>query len=490
MFESAELAPSLSKPQYKRLAAPLRESLLELQHDLREADFPVIVLVNGVEGAGKGDTVNLLLEWLDARFVVTEAFGPPSEEERSRPPYWRYWRALPPKGRVGIFFGNWYTAPIVDRAFDRLDDDAFAAELERVSRFERLLANEGALLIKLWFHLSRKAQQKQLTRLQKDKDTAWRVSKREKKFAARYEIFRGVSEAALHATDKAEAPWHIIDAHDRRHREITVATLIRDQLAKHLTARKKEKRAPARATLKPPAKSLLSELDLTQTLDEKTYDRELEKWQRRLNLAARELESAGRSAIFAFEGMDAAGKGGAIRRITQALDARHYRVIPIAAPTDEERAQPYLWRFWRHLPRAGRVTLFDRTWYGRVLVERIEGFCSEQDWKRAFNEINDFEAQLTAFGTVLVKFYLVVSAEEQLRRFEERQKTGYKRYKITEEDWRNRKKAPAYEAAAVEMLERTNLPEAPWVIVPAEDKRFARIMVLKEAARALEQALG
>jgi len=486
VFESAELGPKIEKEEYGRLAARLRESLLDLQQDLRRADFPVILLVNGVEGAGKSETVNLLLEWLDARFVVTRAFSAPTEEESSRPPFWRYWQALPPKGRIGIFFGNWYTAPIVERAFDRIDRNQFVYELERINNFERLLAAEGAVVIKLWFHLSKKAQAKALQKLQDNPDTAWRVSKQDVKFSARYDAFRKVSEAALGATDTAEVPWQIIDAEDRRYREITVATKLRDAIAAQLKARKNlPKREPVTLP-KPDKMNVLSQLDLDQKMEEAEYEEQLERWQGRLHLAARELERSGRSAIFAFEGVDAAGKGGAIRRITHALDARRYQVIPIAAPTEEERAQPYLWRFWRALPAHGRVAVFDRTWYGRVLVERIEGFCSTADWKRAYNEINDFEEQLTSFGMILVKYYLTISPAEQLRRFKEREKTGYKQYKITDEDWRNREKAPAYEAAAVEMIEHTSTGQAPWVLVEAEDKLFARIKVLKSAVKALE----
>ncbi len=487
MFESAELAPTLEKSEYKRRAAELRESLLELQRDLRDARFPMIVLVNGVEGAGKGDTLNLLLEWLDARYVVTHAFGEPGEEERSRPAFWRYWRALPPKGRIGIFFGNWYTRPIVERAFSRIDESEMAHELERINNFERLLSSDGAVVLKLWFHLTQKAQKKAMEKLRSDPASAWRVSKRDVKFSARYDVFREVSEAALRVTDTAAAPWHVIDAHDRRHREIAVAEKLQRALAEQLHRPSTKAKKPA---LPRPAKvNVISRLDLSQRVEEAEYERELEKWQGRLNRAASELAARGKSALFAFEGVDAAGKGGAIRRITQALDARHYQVIPIAAPTEEERAQPYLWRFWRHIPGRGRVTIFDRTWYGRVLVERIEGFCAQSDWQRAYNEINDFEEQLTGFGIVLVKFYLTISAEEQLRRFKEREKTGYKRYKITEEDWRNRDKRTAYEAAAVEMIDRTSTKHSPWVLVEAEDKRFARVKVLRAAVRALEKAL-
>jgi polyphosphate kinase 2 (PPK2 family) len=236
-------------------------------------------------------------------------------------------------------------------------------------------------------------------------------------------------------------------------------------------------------------RDLLSELDLSLTLDAKLYKSELEHWQGRLNRLARDERFQRLSVILAFEGMDAAGKGSAIRRVTGALDARQYHVIPVAAPTDEERAQPYLWRFWRHLPRRGRLTLYDRTWYGRVLVERVEGFCSEPDYMRAYNEINDFEEQLAESNTVLVKLWLQISRDEQLARFKERENTRFKRFKITEEDWRNREKWEAYQSAAADMIERTSSEIAPWTLVPANDKKFARVQVLKTLVRRLERAL-
>lgn len=195
------------------------------------------------------------------------------------------------------------------------------------------------------------------------------------------------------------------------------------------------------------------------------------------------------STIIMFEGADAAGKGGSIRRITQAVDARIYNITPIAAPTEEERAQPYLWRFWRHIPAKGRLAIFDRSWYGRVLVERVEGFCSEQDWMRAYAEINDFEEQLTQNGILLLKFWLQISPEEQLRRFEEREQISFKRYKITEEDWRNRKKWDQYQTAVCDMVDRTSTEECPWVLVEANDKNYARIKILRELCERLEKKL-
>ena len=190
-----------------------------------------------------------------------------------------------------------------------------------------------------------------------------------------------------------------------------------------------------------------------------------------------------------FEGLDAAGKGGAIRRVTQALDARQLPRLPVAAPTDEEKAQPYLWRFWRHLPRTGHVAIFDRSWYGRVLVERVEGFASEDEWLRAYGEINDFEEELADDGIVVVKFWLAISKEEQLRRFEEREQSAFKRFKITDEDWRNREKWDEYDDAVNDMVDRTSTPQAPWTLVEAEDKHWARVKVLKTLCDRLTREL-
>ena len=219
------------------------------------------------------------------------------------------------------------------------------------------------------------------------------------------------------------------------------------------------------------------------------YEKELEKWQGRLNLASRDTRFRTTSVVVVFEGNDSAGKGGAIRRVTQALDARWYDNISVAAPTEEELAQPYLWRFWRHLPRHGCLTIFDRSWYGRVLVERIERFCADVDWMRAYSEINDFEGSMVRSGTVVVKFWLAISKDEQYRRFKERENVAFKRFKITNEDWRNRKKWDAYEVAVCDMVDRTSTAGAPWTLVEANNKYYARIKVLKTLCLTLEARL-
>ena len=392
---------------------------------------------------------------------------------------------------MAIIFGSWYSDPIVRRSFEKEDEARFDQRLERIVEFERMLANEGVVLVKLWLHVSKKVQKKRLAQYAKDPLQKWRVSKRDWKFAARYDEFRKASEHALRKTSTGEAPWTIVEGTDERYRTLTVTRALLQTLEDRLAGAAEKRDKPAKPPLpKPRQKNVLRDLDLSSTIAKKEYDKKLLKAQGQVGTLARRLAKAGRSLVLVFEGQDAAGKGGNIRRITSVLDARYYDVNAVAAPTDEERARPYLWRFWRNVPRLGRVGIFDRSWYGRVLVERIEGFCSTADWQRAFAEINAFEDQLVESGSVLRKFWLQISAEEQLQRFKDRQQTPYKQYKITEEDWRNRNKWDGYEAAACEMFEKTSTEAAPWILVEGNDKEWARLKILREVAKALQEAVG
>ena len=491
MFDSAELGHKIAKADYDREEPILRARLLTLQYQLLEkANFPVVIIIGGVDGAGKGETLNVLHEWMDPRHIVTNAFGEPSDEERERPRMWRYWRALPPKGRIGILFGAWHSNPILDRVAGKTTEDELVRAAERIVRFERMLVDEGALLLKFWFHLSKKVQKKRLEALQADPKTRWRITETDWERFKFYDKFRKTSELALRRTSTGHAPWNVVEGTDPNYRYLTVGRTIADALEHRLAG---EHPVTASPTPPPPppadGRTVLTALDFKQALPRKDYQKALEKYQGELNLLTRHRKFHDRSAILVFEGVDAAGKGGTIRRVVWSLDARHYRVIPIAAPTEEERVQPYLWRFWRHLPRLGRVTIFDRSWYGRVLVERVEGFCSEADWMRAYGEINDFEEQIAEAGGIVTKFWLTISPDEQLSRFKAREVSPFKSFKITEEDWRNREKAPAYDRAVCDMIDRTNTAFAPWVLVPANDKLFARINVLRTICERIENAL-
>ncbi len=487
MFETAELGRSLSEEAYDAQVPRLRTELLRAQHDLARADFPVIVLIEGVEGAGKGQTLNLLHAWLDSRHLQTHAHGGHTDEERHRPEYWRYWRDLPPAGKIAIFAGSWYSAPLRQRALDRITEAELDSALVRVRSFEKTLADHGALFIKFWFHVSKEAQHDRFRALEQEKETRWRVTKADWKHHKRYDQIVRVAGRVLRDTSTGEAPWTLIEGTDERYRHATVASHLADRIRHRLQAPVVETtRRPAVIPSADPF-TILDTLDLTQAVSKADYESELQILQGRLNQLSRRVAQRKLSVSLVFEGPDAAGKGGAIRRVTQALDARQYRVSPIAAPSAEEKAHHYLWRFWRHLPRLGRVTIYDRSWYGRVLVERVEGFASEPEWRRAYKEINDFERQLVDHGIVLCKFWLHVSNDEQLRRFEERETKPWKQYKITPEDYRNRAKTTLYETAANDMVGLTSTEYAPWTLVEGEQKRFARLKVLRTICERIEE---
>jgi polyphosphate:AMP phosphotransferase len=492
MFESAELGHKIDKATYEAELPALREALLDAQLDLLEQKkFPVILVVGGVDGAGKGETINLLTEWMDPRNIRTHAIDAPTDEERERPRMWRFWRRLPPRGTIGIFFGSWYTDPIVARVIGDIRNAGLDQRIEEINRFERMLTDEGALILKFWFHLSKARQKKRLKALADDPRTRWRVTDLDWERFKLYDRFRDVSEHTLRMTSTAQAPWLVIEGTDARYRGLTAGKTLLAALRRRLdepTPHSAGPAAPLAAAVDD--RSVLRALDLSQALPREEYRKELEHYHGRLNLLMRHPRfQKKRGLVVVFEGNDAAGKGSTIRRVTGALDARQYAVVPVAAPTEEERAQPYLWRFWRHLPRRGCLTIFDRSWYGRVLVERVEGFCSVLDWMRAYSEINDFEEQLAQKRIVVAKFWMAISQDEQLRRFEERQQTGYKRFKITEEDWRNRDKWGLYEQAVCDMVDRTSTEIAPWTLVEANDKMFARIKVLRTLCERIEAAL-
>lgn len=491
MFESAEIGHKISKEEYNLAVPLLRTQLLQAQIELLSSKkISVLVLISGQDGAGKGETINTLYEWMDPRFMSTLAFAAPSDEEAERPDMWRYWRALPPKGRIGIFAGSWYSDAIRLRLEGSLTLHDVDARLARINRLESMLVNEGALVLKFWFHLTKEGQKARLKALEKDPRTAWRVTKWNWNRLKTRDQLQSVAGHVLRITNTAWSPWNIVEGTDDRYRSLTVGqTLLAAMRAKLAEGDGQDTPVAPATFVNVDGRTVLSTLDLTQRLPKTEYEQQLAQWQQRLAELLRDPRFKQRSVVCAFEGADAAGKGGAIRRIAGALDARQYQIVPVAAPTEEERAQPYLWRFWRHLPRRRRVVIFDRTWYGRVLVERVEGFCKPADWLRAYSEINDFEHELCESGVIVVKFWLQVSQEEQLRRFKERENVAFKRFKITEEDWRNREKWDAYQQAICDMVARTSTGNAPWTLVEANDKNHARIKILRTLCMRIEQEL-
>ena len=543
MFETVELGRTASKEEFKRRAIELRPRLLIAQQRLRRANFPVIVVFQGVDGAGKAGTANMLWEWLDPRRIAVRAYEDPTQEERDRPPFWRYWRDLPPAGQIGMFLSAWYSQPFMQKAYggNRYEYDS---RLEEIAWFERTLADNGALIVKFWMHLGKDAQKRRFEEMSADPLEAWRVGDKEWQHLEKYDSFIEAAEHLIMRTSAGHARWHLVEGTCDRYRALHVADKLLESIENQLHTVARMRAAPKQISLEafdetqadlkafvmddneiaeasgvdpelaaagvaeagadveqdedyvgdvtidvPPTPTVLGLLDMKSKLPKDAYNAQLQNLQAKLRLLAREARARKLSTILVFEGVDAAGKGGAIRRITSSLDARACQVIPIAAPTDEEKVHHYLWRFWRHLPRTGRVTVFDRSWYGRVLVERLEGFATEEEWGRAYGEINHFEQQLTDAGTVLLKFWLHLTPAEQLKRFHARQETPWKRWKLTDEDWRNRARWHEYEVATHDMVERTSTRYAPWHLVEGNDKKFARIKVLRTVVEALEKAL-
>jgi len=496
MFEAVELGRKVDKEDFNAALPDLRAQLVQAQFAMQKTDSPVIVLISGVEAAGKAEVLNRLSQWLDIRGMSFHTFGRYTDEERMRPYWWRFWISLPERGRIGCYLGSWYTDPILRRVLDGGSQAELEQRLTEIRLFERMLALDGAIILKFWLHVPKKEQKKRLKKLDDDKSTTWRVTKKDWAKHAAWDTFVQAAETAIRETDTAEAPWYLVEAQDARYRDLTIANTIKEAMQSRLQAEGEPRGSSAALppiTAKAPSEAasitILDRVDLTRSLEAEAYKAELDALQERLGRLNRKVYEKGKSAVILFEGWDAAGKGGAIRRLTSALDARSLQVISIAAPTDEERAHHYLWRFWRHVPRSGHVTIYDRSWYGRVLVERVEGFARDDEWTRAYAEINNFEERLIDNGTVLVKFFLHISQEEQLARFNERENTPYKRHKITDEDWRNRDKWPRYEAAVNEMVARTSTGHAPWHLVPGNDKRYARVHVLRTVVEAFEGLL-
>ena len=490
MLEVCEVGNAVGRDEYKAAIPGLRVGLINAQYDLRSADFPVVIWIAGDDRLAANDLVNRLNEWMDSRFADTKVFSEPTGEEHERPPLWRLWRALPPKGRASFFVGGLMLAA-AQRAEKEISELHFSTWLRHIAAMQDALVADGALILKFFLHTPAKVQKKKLKEAQRHPESGWQVDERDWAALDTLGPVLPIAERILRETSTPGAPWTIVEATDDRYRDLTVARTILAAITVRLDAPKHNFPSLAESVFGDVHNqaNVLSRIDLTQSLDRAEYRKLLAKEQGRLHKLSMKARERKVSTVLAFEGWDAAGKGGVIRRITGALEAGDYRVIPVAAPTEEERKYHYLWRFWRDLPPAGKFVIFDRTWYGRVLVERLEGFANAAEWQRAYDEINDFESQLVEHGSYVAKFWLHISAEEQLSRFQAREETPYKKHKITEEDYRNRERWDEYVSAVDQMILRTASDGAPWHVIPANNKYFARIAALRAINQGLARAV-
>lgn len=510
MLEKVDLTKQMTKEEYKAKMPMLEARLGELQRQCKTMNIPVMIVFEGFGASGKGLQIGELIQSLDPRGFKVYAIKEESEEERMHPFLWRFWTKTPEKGRIAIYDGSWYRKVLIDR-FDKKTKKKEIPDLfQSICSFEKQLTDDGYVMIKLLLDIDKKEQKKRFQKLQESKETAWRVSQGDLKRNAGYEEYVQMMEEMLHITDTDYAPWSIIEAMDRRFATVKIYTVVikalEEQIENVKKAKAKEKAAEAMAEMdgegnqvsenvkpeldqKELKDSVLAKADLSLSLTKKEYKEKLKKLQKRLSLLHGELYRRRIPVVLGFEGWDAGGKGGAIKRLTEKMDPRGFVVNPTASPNDIEKAHHYLWRFWRAMPKAGHIAIFDRTWYGRVMVERIEGFCSKQEWQRAYKEMNDMEKDLVNAGAIVMKFWMQIDKDEQERRFKARQENPEKQWKITDEDWRNREKWDQYEEAVNEMLIRTSTEYAPWIVVEGNDKYYARIKVLETVVDAIEKRI-
>jgi len=493
MLEQLVLRQKAGKAEYDEKVEAFERRLGELQRQARELRIPVIIVFEGWDAAGKGTLINRLMQALDPRGFNVYPISAPTQEESYRPFLWRFWTKTPERGRIAIFDRSWYGRVLTERVDKLIPRKFWQASYEQIRSFERQLADDGAVLIKFFLHISKKEQKKRFLELEARPSMSWKVTQHDWQHHKQYEKYALAIEDMLAQTDTAFAPWTIVESHDRRFATLKVfATTIRaleDRV--NAVAGNKE---PERRSDKPPAEefpatSLLETVDLSLTLSRSAYERKLDTYQARIRELEHQIYLRRIPVVVVFEGWDAGGKGGNIKRLTKSMDPRGYEVIPVAAPNDVEKNHHYLWRFWNKLPKAGHINVFDRSWYGRVLVERVEELCSLEEWKRAYREINEMEEHLVSFGAVLVKFWLQIDEQEQLKRFKEREVTAWKQWKITPDDWRNRDKWSLYKPAVEEMLARTSTSYAPWTIVESNCKLYARIKTLQTVIKGIEARL-
>jgi len=490
MFDKIDLTHALSKKEYKTEMSKLEIKLLELQRKIIEMKIPVLIVFEGWSAAGKGTCISKILYPLDPRYFNVYTMEKIPEDVAMRPFLWNFWIKTPSKGRITIFDKSWHRSIIPMRQEKRpLSAEETNGFYYDVNAFERKLSEDGTLIIKFFLHISKNEQKRRFDELLNNPDTSWRVDSQDILQNKNYETHLKYFKDMITQSNFTFSKWNMIEAENTNYATVKIYKTIIEKIEKEMNKKESAQSTSEAVHYKPSQVSILKSIDPAIDIQQDEYKEKLKYYQNKLSYLEYKLYIKRRPVVIAYEGWDAAGKGGNIRRLTQRLDPRGYEVVPIAAPSQEELAHHYLWRFWKAMPKDGHIAIFDRSWYGRVLVERVEKLCSDIEWQRAYREINDMELHLHNHGAIIFKFWLHIDKDEQLNRFNMRESTPLKQFKITEEDWRNRDKWDAYETAVDEMIDKTNTDYAPWTVVESNNKKYARIKTLKLVAETLEEKL-
>lgn len=489
MFEQYDLTRRVSDEEGKPILEDLAARFGRLQREARDLDLPVIIAADGWNLSGISTMLHQFVLALDPRLYTYYSISPPDREEAERPFLYRFWLRTPAVGRMAIFDRSWYSRLIAETVHDG-DKGASERSLREIARFERQLTDAGTVVVKLFLHISKAEQAERIERIKKEPSAAFLIDGHEDVRLERYDRFLPVFEEMIAGTDTPNAPWTVVEAHDRNFTVIKGMSTVVHALERAIEERRSTVVPRYPAPIQPPSPK---HLDLPNpaklSLGKKEYHEALARYGEQITELQYSLYRERVPLIALYEGWDAAGKGGSIIRLTGLFNPRICQVEPIGPPNVAESRHHYLWRFWRDVPKRGHVAIFDRSWYGRVLVERVEGFSSPDEVELSYNEINEFEEALTDWGAVLVKFWLHIDKDEQLRRFIDREEDPDRQWKITSDDWHNRSRWEIYEPLVAEMLGRTDTKIAPWTVISSNDKRYARIESLRTIAAAARRAL-
>ncbi|MDG6243505.1 MAG: polyphosphate:AMP phosphotransferase [Methanolobus sp.] len=494
MLENVDLSKSISKDEYVKLIEDLKIRIGELQRKAWKMDIPVIIVFEGWHASGMTDIINRFILTLNPMGFDFYTTGKPCYQEEQKPLLWRFWTRIPKKGRIAIFDRSWYRRVIIEHDGKCKPGSEMPTCLNEITYFERQLADEGYLIVKFFLHVSKEEQEKRYRKLKKQEIPLFIVEEEEQEYLNDYGMYLPVIENILERTDRSYAPWTIVESDDLNFATVKIIAKVVQSIENKIEdigkeVSKGQNNNNEDCIVPNIDSSILQSTDLDKSITHKEYKKEKKKYLKKLSSLQYELFKHRIPLIIVFEGWDASGKGGSIRRLVQKLNPRLYQVIPVGVPTTTELSHHYLWRFYNEIPEAGHIRIYDRSWYGRVLVERVEGLCSIQEWKRAYREINEFEEVLTNYGTIVIKFWMHMDKEEQLNRFKQREDTPHKQWKITSDDWRNREKWDLYMSAADEMLQKTSTSWAPWTIVGSNDKYYARIKILDTVVKCIEKEL-
>ena len=494
MLKGINLKKEVEKDVFKAKAKILKTEMARLEQEIKKANLPVIVIFEGLSAAGKGSMIAELISDLDPRSFKVRSTVSADMAEIRMPLMWRFWRDIPSRGTFSILDRSWYQETAIAKLEGGISKDDCHKRYNSINVFERQLCDDRYLIVKFFLDITQKEQSKRFKKLEDSKSTKWRITGIDKKRNKHFDAYTDAFDEMLENTSTKDSPWHIVSSMDKKFASLEILKIVTESIKARLE--NSPQNLEGIATNEVPLESFsllempkIENVDLDKLLSDCDYDKELDKQQKILSKLHDKIYKNKIPLIIAFEGWDAAGKGGTIKRIAAAFDPRGCQAVPVAAPDNYELSRHYLWRFWSKLPKTGHIAIFDRTWYGRVLVERVERFTPESRCEQAYQEINEFEKELHDSGAIIIKFWLQIDKDEQLKRFNERQTTPEKQWKITDDDWRNREKWDEYEIAVDDMIAKTSTEFSSWHIIEANDKNFARIKALKIVNEAIQARL-